>query len=69
MKNPFASKKPAQTPPPSRRQIMTNARLSELINELSGEVQGQLGYWKMRIESRDVLVITLALLLTGLFLC
>jgi len=58
MKNPFASKKPAPTPSPARRQIMTNARLAELINELSGEVQGQLGYWQMRIESRDVLVIT-----------
>ena len=37
---------------------MTNARLGELIHELSGEVQGQLGYWKMKVSNRDVLIIT-----------
>ena len=37
---------------------MTNARLDELVNELSGEVQGQLGYWQMKVSGRDVLVVT-----------
>ena len=56
MKNPFSSKKPSQTRPP--RPIMTNARLHELVNELSGEVQGQLGYWKMKVSGRDIFVVT-----------
>jgi len=66
MKNPFSSRKSTQTPAsaqspakaPARRQVMTNLRLSELINELSGEVKGQLGYWQVKIQGRDVLVIT-----------
>ena len=37
---------------------MTNARLDELVRELSGEVQGQLGYWQMKVAGRDVLVVT-----------
>ena len=37
---------------------MTNARLQELVNELSGEVQGQLGYWKMKVSGRDIFVVT-----------
>ena len=56
MKNPFASKKPS--PPQPSRPIMTNVRLQELVNELSGEVQGQLGYWKMKVSGRDIFVVT-----------
>ena len=37
---------------------MTNARLGELISELSDDVQGQLGYWQFNVQNRDVLVIT-----------
>ena len=37
---------------------MTNARLDELVRELSGEVQGQLGFWQMKVAGRDVLVVT-----------
>ena len=41
---------------PPRR--MTNARLGELVSELSDDVQGQLGYWQFNVQNRDVLVIT-----------
>lgn len=52
MKNPFLSKVP------NMRQIMTNARLDELIRELSGEVEGHFGYWQLKVSSRKVLVVT-----------
>lgn len=52
MKNPFSSKIP------NTRQIMTNVRLGELIQELSGEVEGFLGYWQFVVSSRKVLVIS-----------
>jgi len=51
MKNPFASK---SVP----RGLMTNARLDELIKELSGQVEGRLGYWQFNVGGRDLLVIT-----------
>lgn len=56
MKNPFSSKKPSH--PQTARSVMTNARLDELVRELSGEVQGQLGYWKMKVSGRDIFVVT-----------
>ena len=52
MKNPFASKKTES------RNLMTNARLDVLIRELSGKVDGQLGYWQFAIQGRDILVVT-----------
>lgn len=54
MKTPFSSE---PIPPPESRRLMTNARLDTLIRELSGEVEGQLGYWRFLIEKRDLLVI------------
>lgn len=55
MKNPFSSKAKAG---PEPRRLMNNARLDTLIRELSGEVEGQLGYWTFLIGKRDLLVIT-----------
>ena len=52
MKGLFSSKNAL---PPRR---MTNARLGELVSELSDDVQGQLGYWQFNVQNRDVLVIT-----------
>ena len=43
---------------PKPRRLMDNARLDTLIRELSGEVEGQLGYWKFVVGKRDLLVVT-----------
>ena len=53
MKGLFSSKSPSPAP---RR--MTNARLGELINELSNDVKGQTGYWQFAVKERDILVVT-----------
>jgi hypothetical protein len=37
---------------------MNNVRLDTLIRELSGEVEGQMGYWKFVVGKRDLLVVT-----------
>ena len=55
MKNPFASKSKSN---PEARRLMDNTRLGTLIRELSGEVEGQLGYWKFVVGKRDLLVVT-----------
>jgi len=51
MKNPFASK-------PVIRQPMSNHRLDGLIRQITSNVDGELGYWKLHIDGRDILVIT-----------
>ena len=60
MKNPFSSK--SNSPKPKTvsepRRLMDNARLDTLIRELSGEVEGQLGYWKFAVQKRELMVIT-----------
>ena len=59
MKNPFASKSsPKKNAALEPRRLMDNARLDTLIRELSGEVEGRLGYWKFVVGKRDLLVIT-----------
>ena len=55
MKNPFA---PKPNPNPEARRLMDNTRLDTLIRELSGDVEGQLGYWKFVIGKRELLVVT-----------
>lgn len=55
MKNPFSSKPKAG---PEPRRLMNNVRLDTLIRELSGEVEGQMGYWKFVVGKRDLLVLT-----------
>ena len=37
---------------------MDNARLDTLIRELSGEVEGRLGYWTFLIGKRNLIIIT-----------
>jgi len=37
---------------------MSNSKLDELIRQISRKVKGQLGYWKIAIDGRDILVIT-----------
>lgn len=51
MKNPFASK-------PVTRQAMSNQKLDGLIRQITSHVEGELGYWKLHIDGRDILVIT-----------
>lgn len=65
MKNPFTPKrKPnansgSQSGPMSEpRRLMDNARLDTLIRELSGTVEGKLGYWQFTVKGRELLVMT-----------
>ena len=66
MKNPFSSKpnrsKSGSTksglPKTDVRRLMDNARLDTLIRELSGDVEGQLGFWKFVVNARELMVIT-----------
>lgn len=45
-----------KSPPAPKR--MTNDRLGQLINELSDNVSGQVGYWQFNLRGRDLLTIT-----------
>jgi hypothetical protein len=37
---------------------MTNARLEELIRRLDPQAEGRPGFWRLKVENREVLVIT-----------
>lgn len=37
---------------------MNNHKLGELVRQISQDVQGEAGYWQLKIEGRDLLVIT-----------
>lgn len=47
----------AKTPTPVL-QLMSNQRLEDLVRQISPDVQGENGYWQLKIDSRDMLVIT-----------
>lgn len=55
IKTPFSSKDPSSNPP---RVAMTNAKLEDLIGQISQQVVGQSGHWKLTIGERDIWVIT-----------
>lgn len=66
MKNPF-SKKLSKVPEKIQQagkatgpslEPMTNQRLDTLIRDNAKNVEGRLGYWKLNISGRDLLVIT-----------
>ena len=61
MKNPFSPKRKPNSNSGSNsdaRRLMDNARLDTLIRELSGEVEGKLGYWQFAVKGRQLLVMT-----------
>lgn len=68
MRNPFSKPRKNQTgqssdsqpitPPDFAIQPMTNQRLDGLIRQISPKVSGELGYWKVTVDGRDILIIT-----------
>ncbi len=65
IKNPFGSKvnllktDAAKSIEPSLMlEPMTNHRLDELVHQISPDVTGEIGYWQLNVDGRDVLVIT-----------